>query len=64
MFKQYGLRPRVAGMGVIIGLELDVPLRRLMAAGVCQDIAEDLLAACEGGYLTSGHHEEEDEADG
>lgn len=44
---------RVAGLGAIIGVELALPHARMLAAGIDPETAEDLLAACEKGFVAA-----------
>jgi hypothetical protein len=40
-------RVKLAGLGAIVGLDIEVPLRQLERAGVDPDVAEELLRRCE-----------------
>ncbi len=62
VFKDEAWRVRVAGMGIVIGVELDTARRRCAAAGIDQSIADDLLSACEKGAVAAWN--EKDETDG
>jgi hypothetical protein len=53
IFQGEAWRIKTAGMGVIVGVDLDVAYRRCARAGIDPEIAEDLLAACERGFVTA-----------
>lgn len=55
-------RLKIAGLGGVIGVETDMAQRRMVAAGVDAEIAEDLLTACERGLMAAAN--ERDETDG
>jgi hypothetical protein len=46
-------RVRLAGLGAIVGIELDTPLRQLDRAGVDPDVAEELLRRCEIAFIAA-----------
>lgn len=62
VFTEHSWRLRVGGMGSILGVETAPMLRALDRAGVPPTIAEDLLAACEGGLVSA--MSEKDDPDG
>ncbi len=62
MFLDNAWRVRVAGMGYVAGIETERAVNRIEGAGVDREIAEDLLAACEVGFVAAVN--EKDGADG
>lgn len=60
LFCDNAWRVRVAGMSYLAGADLTIAHRRLVAAGVDQEIAEDLLAACERGFVTAMNEKDGD----
>lgn len=60
LFLDNAWRVRVAGLGSVTGVELDRAERRLVSAGITLDLAEDLLAACEIGFVKAANEKDED----
>jgi hypothetical protein len=53
---------KVAGLGGIIGVDTTVALRRMLRADIQRDIAEDLLAACERGFVAAMNEKDEEDS--
>lgn len=62
LFLDNAWRVRVAGMSYVAGIEMGRAEARLEASGVDREIAEDLLSACEIGFVTAAN--EKDGEDG
>lgn len=60
VFRDNAWRIRVAGMSYLVGADMTIAQRRLVAAGVDEEIAEDLLAACERGFVAAMNAKDED----
>lgn len=62
LFLDNAWRVRVVGMGYYVaGVETDRAEARLEGAGVHPEIAEDLLSACEVGFVTAANEKDEDD---
>ena len=61
MFLDNAWRVRVAGMGYVAGVETERAATRIAGAGVDREIAEDLLAACEVGFVTAVNEKDGDD---
>lgn len=55
-------RLKVAGLGGVVGFELDAARRTLIAGGTDPDIADALLTACEAAAVRA--YNEKDDPDG
>ena len=58
MFLATSWRLRIGGMGTVIGVETAPMLRQLRRDGMDDDLAEDLIAACEGGLVNALNEKE------
>lgn len=59
-FLDIAWRVRVAGMGTIVGVETASAIERLVGTGVDRSVAEDLIGACEAGFLKAIRDEDGD----
>ena len=62
VFQAEAWRVRLAGMGMVVGVDLTIATRKLMQAGIAEELAGDLLAACERGMVAALN--EKDDEDG
>lgn len=60
VFKDTFWRVRTAGLGGVIGVDLDRAIARLERAGIETDLAEDLLTACERGFVAAMSEKDDD----
>lgn len=61
LFKDTCWRARVAGLGAVVGVELDMPIEQLTEAGVGRALAQDLLGACEMGFVAAVNEKDGDD---
>lgn len=62
LFLENSWRVRVAGMGYVAGIDLQRIEDRLVGEGLPRPVAEDLLAACEVGFVKASNEKDEDGA--
>lgn len=52
-------RIRVGGLGAIVGVEVERAIQRAIGSGVPAGIADELMAACEAGFVTAANERDE-----
>lgn len=60
LFLDNAWRVRVGGLAYVAGIDDSRALARLIDAGIDREIAEDLLGACEAGFVKAANEREED----
>lgn len=53
VFQGQAWKLKTAGMGAVVGVDLDVAIRKCVRDGMDEEIAEDLLGACEQGLVAA-----------
>jgi hypothetical protein len=61
LFKDNFWRVKTAGMGAVSGVNLDRATGKLVGAGVDIELAGDLLAACERGFVAAVNEKDDGE---
>jgi hypothetical protein len=51
VFQGQAWKLKTVGLGTVVGVELDVAMRKCVRGGIDEETAEDLLAACEHGLV-------------
>jgi hypothetical protein len=60
LFLENSWRLRTAGIGGVVGLDLNRAERQLLREGIEPELAEALLAACEVGFVKAANEKDED----
>lgn len=63
IFEAEAWRLRVGGMGMVLGIESGIAIRRLERSGVEPALAEALFSACEQGLVIAFNEKDNDDDD-
>lgn len=63
LFRAGAWRVRIGGMGYIAGVETEQMIGRLVRNGIPIDVAEDLIAGCEQGFVMAMNRKEDDDGE-
>lgn len=64
VFEAESWRLRIGGMGVVLGIDGQFAIKKLVRAGLDEGLAEDLIAACEQGMAAALNTKEDDDDQG